>query len=55
LPTRAEIRLTIEGKDRQKFESRNVIRFRDYQKYGTEVKIIEDVEPDDDAAPPKKP
>jgi hypothetical protein len=55
LPTRAEIRLTIEGKDRQKFESRNVIRFRDYQKYGTEVKIIEDVDPDDEAAPPKKP
>jgi hypothetical protein len=50
LPARAEVRMT------QKYqatglESRNVIRFRDYQKYGTEVKIIDDVGDDD---PPKE-
>jgi hypothetical protein len=54
LPTRAEIKLTIRAdKSRQQQESRNVIRFRDYQKYGTEVKIIEDTEPDEE--PQKKP
>ena len=56
LPIRAEVRLTQRYKGTG-LESKNLIRFKDYQKYGTEVKIIEDVEPDDDApkAPPKKP
>jgi hypothetical protein len=62
LPSRAEIKLTatlggapprgrVLGPQQTRrvdsIQSRNVIRFRDYQKYGTEVKIIEDVEPDE--------
>jgi hypothetical protein len=69
LPSRAEIKLTetlsgaassgrVLGSQQVRqvdsAQSRNVIRFRDYQKYGTEVKIIEDVEPDEDI-PPQKP
>jgi hypothetical protein len=37
----------------QTFQSRNLIRFRNYQKFGSEVKIIEDF--DDDEEPGKKP
>jgi hypothetical protein len=43
LPTMSDVRLTIRNKDRV-FESRNVIRFRDYQKFGTEVTIVEEDE-----------
>jgi hypothetical protein len=40
LPSLSDVRLTIrEGK--QVFESRNVIRFKEYQKYGSEVKILD--------------
>lgn len=38
----------------QSIQTRNVVRFRNYQKYGAEVKIIEDIEGDEDE-PPKKP
>lgn len=41
LPLRSDVRLTHRDKGRT-FETRNVIRFRDYQKYGTEVKVLED-------------
>lgn len=41
LPSRAEIKLTG-GLLTQSIQTRNLIRFRDYQKYGTEVKIIEE-------------
>jgi hypothetical protein len=37
----------------QTFQNRNVIRFRNYQKFGAEVKIIEDIEPEDE--PEKEP
>ncbi|HYE64803.1 MAG TPA: hypothetical protein VD966_04425 [Pyrinomonadaceae bacterium] len=47
LPSRAEIILTS-GRNDQSVQSRNEIRFRDYQKFGTDVKIIEDVEFEDD-------
>ncbi len=33
------------------FETRNVIRFKDYQKYGSEVKILDD----DEVLPEEKP
>lgn len=47
LPIAAEIKLTAGSGDRA-IHSRNEIRFRGYQKFGAEVKIIEDVGPDDE-------
>ena len=47
LPSAAEIQLTDGSGDRA-IHTRNEIRFRGYQKFGAEVKIIEDVEPDDE-------
>lgn len=43
LPSYAEIKLTA-GLDGRSIQTRNQIRFRNYQKYGAEVKIIEDIE-----------
>lgn len=41
LPLVSDVRLTIrQGKDN--FETRNVIRFKEYQKYGSEVKILDE-------------
>ena len=40
LPTLSDVRLTSK-EDRQMYETRNVIRFKDYQKYGSEVKILD--------------
>lgn len=48
LPTISDVRLTSK-EDRQIFETRNLIRFKDYQKYGSEVKIL-----DDDEVPEEK-
>lgn len=43
LPSLSDVRLTSrEGKNL--FETRNLIRFKEYQKYGTEVKILDDDE-----------
>jgi hypothetical protein len=64
LPSNAQIQLTAAIRDeraaRNRIESiktRNEIRFRNYQKYGAEVKIIEDIDDfeDDPPPPPKKP
>ncbi|HEY0320644.1 MAG TPA: hypothetical protein VGC66_06825 [Pyrinomonadaceae bacterium] len=57
LPIAVDLRMTatVEGRG-QLIQARNEIRFRNYQKYGTEVKIIEDVgdeEPPTPEAPPK--
>jgi hypothetical protein len=41
LPILSDVRLTIRDKSRL-LESRNLIRFREYQKFGTEVKVIEE-------------
>lgn len=41
LPISSDIRITYREKNRL-FETRNVIRFREYQKFGTEVKVIEE-------------
>ena len=52
LPSNAEIKLTA-AVGNQSIQTRNEIRFRNYQKFGAEVKIIEDIGDDDE--PPKKP
>jgi len=45
LPSLSDVRLTLREKSNV-YETRNLIRFKDYQKYGTDVKIV-----DDDNAP----
>jgi hypothetical protein len=52
LPSQFEVKLTATVGN-QAIQTRNEIRFRNYQKYGAEVKIIEDIEGDDE--PEKKP
>jgi hypothetical protein len=52
LPSQFEVKLTA-AVGNQSIQTRNEIRFRNYQKYGAEVKIIEDIEGDDE--PEKKP
>jgi hypothetical protein len=55
LPSYAEVKLTA-GLDGRSIQTRNQIRFRNYQKYGAEVKIIEDIEDfEDEKEPEKKP
>ncbi len=50
LPSISDVRLTM--RDRSKvFETRNLIRFKEYQKYGSEVKILDD----DDQPEPDNP
>lgn len=41
LPVLSDVRITFRDKSRL-LESRNLIRFREYQKFGTEVKVIEE-------------
>lgn len=48
LPSLSDVRLTFRQKS-DVFETRNLIRFKDYQKFGTEVKIL-----DDDDTPPEE-
>lgn len=55
LPTRSEVYITSVS---PKFvvQSRNDIRFRNYQKFGAELKVVDEVgEEDDPPPPPKKP
>ncbi|MCA1591349.1 MAG: hypothetical protein LC754_01565 [Acidobacteria bacterium] len=52
LPSRAVIEMSVSYKG-QPYQSRNDIRFRNYQKYGTEIRIIEDDEVDDESKPQK--
>jgi hypothetical protein len=47
LPSYAEIKLTA-GLGERFIQTRNEIRFRNYQKFGAEVKIIEDIEGEDE-------
>lgn len=52
LPVLSDFRGTVESQGRR-FEQRNVIRFRSYQKYGTEVKIVEeDTKPEPEPTKP---
>jgi hypothetical protein len=68
LPSQAEIKLSARLGERtiqssngtsrvsnETIQTRNLIRFRNYQKYGAEVKIIEDIEDFEDDPPVKKP
>ncbi len=41
LPTVSDVRLTFR-ESRDVFETRNLIRFKNYQKYGTEIKVLDD-------------
>lgn len=54
LPALSDVRLTFRERA-QIFETRNVIRFKEYQKYGSEVKILEgeeeEVPPEDKPKP----
>jgi hypothetical protein len=43
LPSLSDVRLTSR-ENRNLYETRNVIRFKEYQKYGSEVKILDDEE-----------
>lgn len=52
LPSKAVILITDSTGGRV-YQSRNQIRFRDYRKFGSELRIIEDDEPDE--PPPSKP
>ncbi len=47
LPIISDFRGTVQGTDSKRFESRNVIRFKNYQKYGTDVIAV-----DEDSEPP---
>ena len=51
LPLLSDVRLTSR-ENKQIYETRNVIRFKDYQKFGSEVKILDD---DETASEEKKP
>ena len=53
MPTISDFRGTVASSGRL-FESRNLIRFRGYQKYGTDVRILdEDIKPDPEPGPEK--
>ncbi len=52
LPTRSEVLITSVNKQ-QVVQSRNEIRFRGYQKFGAELKLIEEIDEKD--FPPEKP
>jgi hypothetical protein len=52
LPIFSEVRLTAK-EDRELYETRNQIRFKEYQKYGTEIKILDDDVVDEEK--PKQP
>lgn len=54
LPSRSEIEMTsVQGS--KVFQTRNEIRFRNYQKFGSEVKILDDDDIVDQSVPEKKP
>ena len=52
LPTRSEVLLTTTNRN-MSIQSRNEIRFRGYQKFGAELKIIDEIDEKD--FPPEKP
>lgn len=51
LPSNAELIMAARFDNRQ-FQTRNEIRFRGYQKFGSDVRIIEDVDDEDEPPPP---
>lgn len=54
LPLLSDVRLTFREKS-EIYETRNVIRFKEYQKYGSEVKILDEEEETVPEEIPKKP
>ena len=53
LPSVSDVRLTMSDKGKV-FETRNLIRFKNYQKYGSEVKILDDdIKPEPEPTPIK--
>ncbi len=53
LPSLSDVRLIATGKPKD-YETRNVIRFKNYQKYGSEVRILDDdIKPDPEPTPIK--
>ena len=54
LPARAQVELTA-TQNGQLFQTRNDIHFRNYQKYGSEVRIIDDEEVEDESGKPEPP
>lgn len=50
LPSLSDVRLTSRA-NRELYETRNLIRFKDYQKYGTEIKVSDDEEEVKDEKP----
>ena len=54
LPTHSEILLTTVS-PKMMLQSRNDVRFRSYQKFGAELKVIDEVGEDDDEPPPPPP
>jgi hypothetical protein len=56
LPTHSEVLMTTVS-PQLVLQSRNDVRFRNYQKFGAELKVIDEVGEDDDPppTPPKKP
>ena len=51
LPTRSEVLMTSVNPN-YVLQSRNDIRFRGYQKYGAELKVIDEIGEDDEPSPP---
>jgi hypothetical protein len=43
LPSLSDVRLTVR-QGNQSYETRNLIRFRDYQKFGTEIRVLDEDE-----------
>ena len=54
LPSYSEVRLTSR-ENRESYETRNRIRFKEYQKYGSEVKVLDDDQAEMPAPEEKKP
>ena len=54
LPSHSEIMLTT-VQPKFALQSRNDVRFRNYQKFGAELKVVDEVGEDDDEPPPKPP
>lgn len=54
LPTYSDVRMTVRERS-ELIETRNEIRFRDYRKFDVDIKLLDEEEPVEEEAPPKKP
>lgn len=53
LPSLSDVRLTMRDQGKM-YETRNLIRFKNYQKYGSEVRILDDDTPPQDEKKPQQ-